>query len=413
MAGKRTRGNGEGSIHFREDKQTWVGTIELPPKDGKRRRRYVYAPTKPELLEKLRDDRKRFDVAGDMPTRTMTTGAWLTYWLEHVAAKEVRPITWGSYKSVLVRHVIPEIGTVRLDRLTPSHVRQVHERILATPKSPEHPERGTLSPTSALAAHRVLSSALTAAEREGLIIRNPVGVVRAPRKKPTQLEVLDVPEALSIIRLAFDALERASQGEDYDPYPMRWAVALLTGARRGEVLGLEADRIIGGKQPHIDLSWQLQRLKVGATWPPDYEARPVRGGLWLTRPKSAAGTRIIPLVDPLKTALEAHMAAMRPNQWDLLFAPLGRPIDPHKDSKVLPELLREVGIEKHVRVHDLRHTTVDLLYEAGVPEHIIMEIVGHSVRAVTRGYRSKGNHALLAAGMESLSALLNVPALSA
>lgn len=410
MTATRRATNGAGSVRWREDKGMYVATLELPPKDGKRRRRFIYAPTKPEVLDRLRDERRRFEDVGDLPTRTMRTAAWLTYWLESIAAKEIRPATLRGYRSVVERHIIPAIGDQRIDRLTAAHVRAVHERITSTPKNAEHPEKGTLSSTYALNAHRVLSSALTAAEREGLIVRNPAEVVKAPRKQRTQLEALDVPEALLIIRLAFDALERASQGEEYDPYPMRWATALFTGARRGEVLGLEQDRIKGGTTPHIDLSWQLQRHTHGFEPPADYDYRQLVGGLYLTRPKSDAGWRTIPLVDPFKVALEAHLSLVPENRWGLVFARDGRPFDPDQDTRALRPLLRQLGIEKHVRVHDLRHTTVDLLYEAGVREELIMEIVGHSVRTVTRGYRTRGNLALLASGMDALSSLLNTPA---
>ncbi|AAT89851.1 integrase [Leifsonia xyli subsp. xyli str. CTCB07] len=62
--------------------------------------------------------------------------------------------------------------------------------------------------------------------------------------------------------------------------------------------------------------------------------------------------------------------------------------------------------DKHVRLHDLRHTTIDLLYEAGVPEDVIMEIAGQSTRSVTRGYKSRGNQKRLTEGMLQLSALI-------
>lgn len=47
--------------------------------------------------------------------------------------------------------------------------------------------------------------------------------------------------------------------------------------------------------------------------------------------------------------------------------------------------------DKRVRLHGVRHTTIDLLHEAGVPEHVIMKIAGQSTRSVTRGYTSRGN----------------------
>jgi integrase len=72
-------------------------------------------------------------------------------------------------------------------------------------------------------------------------------------------------------------------------------------------------------------------------------------------------------------------------------------------------LLIEADLPSDVKLHGARHTTVDLLYEAGVPEAVIAEIVGHSTRAVTRGYKSKGNTKQLTDAMQRMSALLATP----
>jgi integrase len=72
-------------------------------------------------------------------------------------------------------------------------------------------------------------------------------------------------------------------------------------------------------------------------------------------------------------------------------------------------LLAESGITKNVRLHDVRHTTVDLLDLAGVPDDIIMEIVGHSTRQMTQQYKSRGNRERLTKAMQQLSALFTQP----
>jgi integrase len=188
----------------------------------------------------------------------------------------------------------------------------------------------------------------------------------------------------------------------------------------------------------LDLSWQLQRLgwahgcsdtagpnkrfacgfirpascpdkelKV----PADYEYRHVEGGLYFTRPKSRAGWRIIPLVSPLRETLEVHMAEATPNPYGLLFTTeAGKPRDPDWDSKQWITLMGETfGTERSIRLHDVRHTTVDLLYAAGVPEDLIQEIVGHSTRTMTRAYKSRGDLKRLRDAMEQLSAFLTRP----
>jgi integrase len=389
------RGKGEGSV-YRVPKDTsqplkyWTAVVELPSEPGKRRRKVLRSKDKKVVLAKLAELKRELETRGDLPSAAIDVQTWFTYWLDNVAVNEIRPKSFAGYRSTTNQHIIPGLGArTKLDKVTPTTVRQVHQRIL---------DRG-LTSTYALNAHRIMSRALEIAVREGHIGRNPAKLVDAPRKEVKQLDVLDLDEAIHL-------LEHVSNLPD----GARWATGLLTGARRGEVIGIEADRV----GEYIDLSWQMQRLKLTDDGipiaPADFEWRHVRGGLYLTRPKSAAGTRIIPLVDPLRTILTRHIAAMEPNEWGLVFTEDGRPRDPDRDTKAWNRLLAETGIQRAARLHDLRHTAVDLLYLAGIDEDIIVEIVGHSTRAMTRGYKSRANQARLTVAMQQLGALLAPPA---
>lgn len=376
------RGKGEGSIYQRASDGLWVATLELPSRDGTRRRRTIHAKRKADLLARLRDEKKRLEAAGDMPTASQTVEQWLNYWMRDIAVKEVRPKTMANYRSQVTNHVIPTIGKVRLSTLTPAHVRKVADAI----------EGKGLSPTTGLTVHRIMSSAFAAAEREGRLTRNPAKIALAPRRAVPELHALTVPEASRLVEM-FGATSEA----------YLWVTFMLTGARRGEILGLTWDRVTD----ELDLCWQLQRHPVDMVAPADYEYRRITGGLYWTRPKSKAGWRVVPLVDPLASILQQWRAVAPPNPHGLVFAtPDGKPLDPDWATRQWPKVLQQAGIDKHVRLHDLRHTAVDLLDEAGVPEDVIMLIVGHSSRMMTRAYKSRGRKTQTRAAMTSLSALL-------
>ena len=384
------RGKGEGAI-FKDGRGLWTATVELPPRDGERRRKVIRSKDKAVVVKKLAEMRAELERVGDLPTASQSLEKWLRYWVDHVAAKRVRPNTLAGYRSLIDRHIIPAIGRVPLDKLTPAHVRRLHDAVTDSGASSSY----------ALNAHRVLAKALTDAEREGRVTRNVAKLLDAPRRARPDLNALTVEEAIKVIALCVPAFA----ADDYNPEPARWATYLLTGARRGEILGLERDRV----GEYLDLSWQLQRITDITSAPADYEYRQLVSSLYLTRPKSRAGWRVVPLVEPLRTILSTHMSRMGGGAHGLVFARSdGRPIDPHAESNRWPEALTESGItDKKVRLHDLRHTTVDLLYEAGIPEDVIMEIVGHSTRAVTRGYKAKGNQKRLTEAMLQLSSLLS------
>lgn len=395
-----TRGKGEGAV-YQEKSGLWAASLELPSPDGTRRRKVIRRKDKKILLAELSKLRGELAELGDLPTDNQTVAQWFNYWVEQIAAKEVRPNTLDGYRRTIKLHVIPAIGTVKLSKVTAAHVRRVHDAITG---------KG-LSSTTALLAHRVMAVSFKVAVREGRIPRNPATLTAAPRKAATALDVLDLPESLALLEYTLA-----------DPERVRWATFILTAARRGEVIGLERDRVTDV----IDLSWQLQRIlyahgcggKCGRRFAgdcpdrtikvkPDFEYRRITGGLYWTRPKSNKGWRIIPLVDPLRSILHRHLETAPENPHGLVFArPDGRPFDPDQDSSEWRAVMKEqFGAGRAVRLHDLRHTTVDLLYLAGVPEDIIMEIVGHSTRAQSQAYKSRGNIERLTNAMEKMSGL--------
>lgn len=389
------------SIYQRADGM-WVAVLELPSRAGKRRRRLVYASSEAGVKQKLKAERRTLEDRGDLPTSSPTAAWWFTYWLDNVAPTTTRPNTLAGYRIVVNKHIIPALGKKKLSKLTPDDIRQVHDHILTKPKRKDDPDGPKLSSTYALNAHRIMARSLKIAEREGKIGRNPCDLMDAPRRRKPELEVLDIPEAKQVLKAAAVALDADG---DYDPMPMLYAFYLLTATRRGEALGLQWDRV----STYLDVNTQLQRIRDMDKAPADYTAKHVSGNFYLADTKTVAGNRILPLVDPLKTMLELHSARAGVSEHGLVFChPDGSPIDPDSVTNGWQRWLKRSGITaKHVRLHDLRHTTVDLLYEAHVPEDIIIEIVGHSTRMQSRAYKVRRSDPRLTSAMEALSTLLS------
>jgi integrase len=423
MSRSNPRGKGKGAVYQRKSDGLWVASLELPPRNGERRRKVVTAKSEREVVSKLNGLKDDLERHGDLPTAGQTLESWLNLWYSTIAVKKIRPKTAATYRTLLERHIIPTIGPVKLSALTSAHIRRVEAAITSTPKNPRRPELGNLSSTTAAQAHRILAVALKYAEREGRVTRNVATLTDAPRRAQRHLNVLSGSDGLRVL-----------QTVSHDRLGSRWAAALLTGARQGELLGLEIDRVTD----EIDLSWQLQRISwehgctdpCGAkrpaecpqrtiTAPADWERRYLTGGLWLSRPKSSAGWRIIPLVDPLRTIIERRVeaAASEPNPFGLLWTSDlkkipgrdtyrgeldGSPIDPSTDNAAWHEVLRRAGVGD-VRLHDARHTAATLLLDAGVPEPVMLRILGQSTVSALRGYQ-RVDRRLLADAMQALSA---------
>jgi integrase len=391
-----TRGKGEGSVYKRASDGLWCVRIELPKGlDGKRRTKVVCRKDKKVALAEMGKLRKDLDKHGDLPTSNLTVEKWLQRWIDEIAPNEIRPKSYGSYKSIVDVWLVPLLGRHKIDALTADHVRRMFTVIQSTPKSAklrgesDIPE-GTVmvGADTAIKAHAVLSSALKTAMREGKATRNVCEMVDPPRKGKVEQAALSVDEAIKLLAYLTPRDDRAL-----------WATYLLTGARRGEILGLEADRV----GDVLDLSWQLQRITDISKAPADYEYRPVRGTIYLTRPKSKSGWRIIPLVEPLRSILALHMQGRGDG---LIFLDRGNPWDPDAATEAWAKLLVKAGLPADVVLHGARHTAVDLLDAAGVDWDTIKDIVGHSTTKMSKAYRSKPDMKRLTVALEQMSGML-------
>lgn len=377
MPGKR-RDHGTGSLFQRADGY-WLGQVNVITPDGHRRRKTVSSKSKAVAQRRLNEMVKQYVETGDLPRGQQSVKDWATYWLDKIAAPRVRPRTLASYQSHVDRYINPTIGRVRLDKVTPQHVRKVAAYVLS----------GELSSTTAQHAQVTLTNLLGDAYREGLIPRNPAAVVRAPSRTPARRGALTAAQGIDLLVSA----ERAG-----DPMLSRWAMALLTGQRQGECLGLEIERV---HDDRLDISWQLQALpfahgcggtcgrKRGGNCPdrrhvfqPGFEYRPTTNPrLFLTKPKTRE--RIIPLVEPFKSSL---LRTINGRTGGLVWLTDGRPIDPKDDWRAWKNALEAAGLPD-VTLHEARHTTATLLLEAGVDVKVVGQMLGQSAVITTQGYQ--------------------------
>lgn len=172
----------------------------------------------------------------------------------------------------------------------------------------------------------------------------------------------------------------------------RWLAALLQGMRQGECLGLLWDNVdFDGGLIHID--WQLQELKQTDgkfILPAEFDYDHLDGQYFLTRPKSGAGIRTIPMIEPMYQALKEWQGFAPKNPWGLVWPSVtGRPKYRRTDRSEWRALQDAANVEKTIRVgsktirthyvlHEARNTTASLLLEANVPPKIIVAIMGHA-----------------------------------
>src|SRR6266487_6330986 len=159
----RRRASGEGGLHYWKDKDLWVARITLP--DGKRS--VKYSKSQKVVKDWLLMERGKIKQGLYVPDEKMTVGAFMNRYLEDYGKQNLRQTTYDIYAGWINRHIIPELGKVRLSDLRPTHI-----SLLLTKVS----EKG-LSKRSIGMVHGTLKQALNKAVKWELITRNPANMV--------------------------------------------------------------------------------------------------------------------------------------------------------------------------------------------------------------------------------------------
>ncbi len=344
------RVNGEGTIYQRKDGR-WEAAYYAV--DGKRRN--LLRKTQAEARRGLTAAINARDQGKSLPTGRETVAEFLHVWLPGMRSK-VRYRTWRRYGQLLDRHILPVIGPVPLARLSPIHVQRALNRML---------ERG-LSSTTVHHAHAVLRRALNDAVETDLVSRNAAARVKAPPMAYRKMTTLDAAQARTFLTEA--------AGDDLNGL---WVVALTTGMRIGELLGL--------RWPDVDLEHCLVHVTGTLSRGP--------AGLVVVPPKTRRSRRTIRLSHAAVEAIGSHRARQVANRlragssWedhDLVFCgPIGRPMSPEwlLRGRFYP-LLERAGLPR-IRFHDLRHTAATLWFQQGVNPKVVQETLGHSKVSIT------------------------------
>lgn len=238
----------------------------------------------------------------------------------------------------------------------------------------------------------VLHAALRQAVRWQLLVRNPADAVEPPRPPRRELQVPDAAEVRDLLAAA-----------DGTPYGPLVRLAVLTGMRRGELLGL--------RWGDVDLDAAVLHVQQSAQ-------RITGQGMIFRQPKTRLSRRSIAL-SPVAVALvrqhrrrQAETRLLAGSAYEdqgLVFTSgLGSPVEPGNLLRGWSKIVAVAGAP-HVRFHDLRHAHATLLLRQGVHPKIVSERLGHASIAITLDTYSHVVPGLQEAAAAQLDALLADP----
>ena len=343
---------GEGSVFQRTDGR-WVAQIRL--ENGKLKQ--IYRKSEKEaniaLRKALHEQEQGTLATGPQQTLKM----YLEQWLEQVHKPSAHSIgTYNMYRTIIQKHIIPSLGHVRLQRLTPQQVQAFYASKL----------HEGLSQKRVKSIHAVLHKALENAVKWNLIGRNVCDLVNPPIPKRHEIQPLTWEQAQRLLQTARDHKLEALL-----------TVAITTGMRRGELLGLH---------------WQDIDLKTGSLQVRRSVNRIGKHGLVVSEPKTAMSRRKITLpafvVDILKQhrVRQQEMKEKALGLWretDIVFCNLyGGYIEPSNLHEWFKKLLKSAELP-NIRFHDLRHSAATILLSMGVHPKVVQELLGHSNISMT------------------------------
>jgi integrase len=286
----------------------------------------------------------------------MTVTEWFATW---IGTLDLRPSTIKSYTDTLRLYVEPDLGAIRLQKLTTAAIDQCYARLRA---------EGRLGARSIRYVHTVLKSALTSAVRKNLMVRNPADQASPPpasAARPPEMTVWSPSETAAF--LGHEAVRA-------DRLAALWRLAVASGVRRGELLGARWSDLAGDR-----LSIRRQVITV--------DGLPV-----LADVKTGNARRSVALDSETVSALRAHRVRQNEERLacgagyrddGLMFPnPDGTPILPTYVSRRFAQLVRDIGAPK-IRLHDLRHSHASHLIAAGVHPKAVAGRLGHASATFT------------------------------
>ena len=332
----KRRPKGEGSIQqLANGKYKVVLTIGKGA-EGKQARRSATCKTQGEALKKLNEFRRERDQGTLVPKQPTTVAEFCEGWLEF-KKRRIRASTYRLYESTVNANIVPHIGSLKLQKVTTRDIDGLIDDLMG----------GDLSRASVSVFRVILHNIFDLALRRELILTNPVirsGSVKVDKK---EMKILSQEEAKRLL----EAAKERGKGNVY--YVL--LLALATGMRRGELLGLTWENV-------YESSVRVARNLVQ-----------VKGGTKVEQPKTASGRRTIAVA---KWVLD-EVRTLMVDGSKVVFANGGG--EPWAPTSLIAEVRRLMGLcgIVGVRFHDLRHTHATQLIAQGLDIKSVSKRLGH------------------------------------
>ncbi len=317
------------------------------------KRSSVYGKTRDEVTVKLAAALEKAEEVTQQPQPSnITVQEYLEGLHDEAVRHAVKRRTYESYRCIVKRHIFPALGQTNLRELTPRQVQGFYGDRL----------KAGLSSKTVTNIHTTLHRALKLAVDWELISRNVCDSVSVPRRESPEVHPLNRDQAKRFLAVA-----------EGDRFHSLYVLAITTGMRQGEILGLFWS--------DLDLPNRMVRVRRSLVtgYGQTYEA-----------PKTKRSRRSIALTTKATTALIEHRERQNQKRFQTEGdAPVftnnaGKPLHPKNliDRSFKP-LLRKAGLPDTTFHAATRHTAASLMLTKGVHPKVVQEMLGHANITIT------------------------------
>lgn len=315
---------------------------------GNKQKRETIGPNKKEAERILNQRLSEIHHGTYHQAENISLNDFIDKWLDEHALPRIKAHTLYKYKNALKCHVRPVLGDYYISKITPNDVRQLMSKLIKV--------------RSAKTTNNILTMLKTIfkyARRWGYIRISPCEDVDKYRVERQEMDYLN-PQEIQVLLKHCD-----------EPFKTFVLTAVLTGMRKGELLGLQWG----------DIDWNSNTIFVRRSlkWKSGYNSPDGSTGWYFDTPKTRYSVRAVALTPRLKEALEIHRIHAPVNEHDLVFCNKdNNPLDPDNIIKrYFQPALRMAGL-RTIRFHDLRHTYTSLLIAQGENVKFIQSQLGHA-----------------------------------
>lgn len=364
----KARANGEGTIFQRKSDNLWVGRLPIGNNpNGSVKYRQFTGKKQGDVKEKMDKTRSEIRTCTYVEPNKITVKEWLDTWLNVTIKESVKNTTWLSYKGIIEKHVIPEIGGNKLLQLQTSNLQKLYNDKLNSGRVDKHKvdgkmvnKDGGLSPKTIRYMHTIIHSALKQAVDEKVMQVNVADHVKLPKNTKKEMKTLAINDINTFLEAA-----RSSR------YYTAFLLDLYTGLRRGELLGL--------RWKDID----LKNSKIKVVQQLVYEGgkhviRELKTERSQNRVISIPGEMVQELKDHKKRQAEERKLLGLSELYDgLIFtSETGTFVQTRNFDRCFKAILKKAKLEE-IRIHDLRHTFALLSLQAGADIKTLQNDLGH------------------------------------